>query len=162
MTQSKDDLDRYYSTRPDPWEYATTKDDETRKRYILHALELFPPFQRVLDLGAGEGWLTKDLPALTKHGYELSDVAAARFPDSVQRLCHGQYDLVVATGVLYSHYDWHTIVGLIEGRASNVILTCNIKEWEVGAAIAAIPGKQVLDMEFPYRNFQQKLRVFQI
>lgn len=149
---------------PDPWQYATTPDDAERKANILTALSCYTPFDRAIDIGAGEGWLTKDLPALVKHAYEMSDVAAARLPDQIQRVRQpiGKYDLVTATGVLYSQYDWENMVALIAGAASRIVLTCNIREWEVPAAIASIPGVQVMTMTFPYRQYTQILRVFDV
>ncbi len=161
MSQSKADLEDFYS-KPDPWNYKTTPDDIQRKQYILHTLDLFGPFERALDIGCGEGWITKDLPADIKHGFELSDVAAERFPPCVQRTMLGKYDLVLATGVLYAHYDWERFVELIRKFGSRIVLTCNIKAWEMHAALFAVPGKQVLEMEFPYREFTQKLRVFDV
>lgn len=154
-------IDLWYRNR-DPWAYETTPDDAKRKSYILHILELFGPFSKALDIGAGEGWITKDLPALVKHGYELSDVAAARFPPTVRRELDGKYDLVTATGVLYAQYAWESLVKLINEHATGLVLTCNIKSWEIPSAIHCIHGTQILDMEFPYREFTQKLRVFQV
>lgn len=124
---------------------------------------MFGHFNCALDLGAGEGWITKDLPAYERWGYELSDNAAARFPPAVKRVLEpaGKYDLVVATGVLYGHYDWRKMLRIIRERASRIVLTCHIKSWEL-AAVAEVPGMQIIDFEFPYRDWTQKLRVFEI
>ncbi len=163
MTQSKEELDLFHQLR-DPWAYQTTPDDVIRKQHIIHMLELYRPYSRVLDIGAGEGWITKELPAPFKYAYELSDVAASRLPNTVTRVTDpiGPYDLVLATGVLYHHYDWRQFVDMIKRHASHIILTCNIKSWEHPSAIAEIPGRQILDMEFPYREFTQKLRIFDL
>ncbi len=145
---------------PDPWGYQTNPSDIVRKQYIIHMLNLFGPYSRALDIGAHEGWVSKDIPAVTIHGHELSDLAAARFPDNVHRMVDGKYDLVMATGVLYSHYNWSYLLRMIREHASKYVLTCHIKAWEL-LAVADI-GKQVLEMEFPYREYKQKLRVFEI
>jgi hypothetical protein len=163
--QQKEQLEDWYD-KEDPWKYTTTADDHARKDRIISVLKVFrenyQPFARALDLGAGEGWLTKDLPALVKHGYEISDKAASRFTDRVERKCEGTYDLVIATGVLYTHYDWWSLVKLITLHASRIVLTCNIKDWENSTAIGLIPGRQVLEFDFPYRQYVQKLRVFDV
>lgn len=148
--------------KEDAWGYQTNPHDRWRKQVIIHTVNLFGPFSRCLDLGAHEGWITKDIPASTRHGYELSDVAAARFPPLVKRECEGKYDLVLATGVLYGHYDWRHFVDKINAHSSKIVLTCNITSWELMAAILAIKGKQVYESEFIYREHFQKLRVFNV
>ncbi len=157
----KEELDSYYAM-PDPWSYTTTPSDIRRKQYIIHILNLFGPFSRALDIGAGEGWITSDIPASTRHGFEISDVAAARFPANVTRECSGQYDLVLATGVLYGHYAWQSFLAMIHDHASRFVVTCSIKPWEVKDAIHAMPGPQIFEAEFPYRVHTQKLRVFEV
>jgi SAM-dependent methyltransferase len=161
--QTKKDLDQWYATKKDPWSYSATTDDALRKAKILDALGK-TKFKRALDIGCGEGWITKDLPAQEIHGYELSDVAASRFPPNVARVLEpiGKYDLVLATGVLYAQYDWQSIAKFIVDHASGTVLTCNIKSWEIPDAIAMIPGKQSQDVEFYYRLYVQKLRVFKV
>lgn len=161
MTQPKDELERFY-LKPDPWDYRTTPDDEIRKRHILQAANFLGPYSRALDIGCGEGWVTQDLPASTKHGLELSDNAAARFPPSVTRVLkpEGKYDLVLATGVLYEQYPWRDFVALINEHACKIVITSNIKSWEVPAAWILIKGEQVFEATFPYREYEQKLRVF--
>lgn len=170
--QTKDDLDQYYSTKEDPWEYQSTADDYQRKHLIVTILRAFAElrnitfFDHALDLGAGEGWITAHLPAWRYDGYEISDVAALRFPSTVTRVTpetmRPSYDLVTTTGTLYQHYDWPTITQLIRQYATGIVLTCNIKQWEVGAAIEKIPGKQVFAAEFQYRQYVQMLRVFDL
>lgn len=156
--------DPAFFEQPDPWGYRTNPDDKRRKQLILHCLAMFTPYSRALDIGAHEGWITQDLPCNVRHGYELSDLAASRFPVGVERVhtILGGYDLVVATGVLYAHYEWQLFTQMIQKHATRIVLTCNIKPWEVPEAIARIPGKELYTMEFQYREWTQKLRVFQI
>ncbi len=164
MTQSKQELEDFYR-KPDPWDYQRNEDDLERKCKILATIvRLGIDFRRLLDIAAGEAWITKDIPAKYRYGYELSDTAAARFPEHVKRVRQpeGKYDLVVATGCLYPQYDWPSMVGLIQTHASRIVLTCNIKSWEVQEAILAIPGKQIDEDEFHYRSYVQKLRVFDV
>lgn len=165
MTQSKADLESWYQRR-DPWDLMQSADDHYRRRCILSVLSMYGPFERALDIGAGEGFISGSLPADEINGYEISDTAAARFPPHVHRTLHptgrANYDLVLATGILYQQYDWQLFVDMIKTHASDVILTCNIATWEVPQAIAEIPGRQVVDMTFAYREFTQRLRVFKV
>lgn len=162
MTQTKLEIEEWYS-RTDPWEYKTNEHDIFRKRLILSILDIYGPYySRALDIGAGEGWVTGSLPSELLFGYEFSDTAAARFPINVTRTTapEGKYDLIITTGTLYPQYDWPSMLEIIQNHAAGIVLTCNIKEWEMFAAIAGIPGKQIFEAEFPYREYKQKLRVF--
>ncbi len=163
MGQTKEELEEWYSGK-DPWAYEATPDDAWRKQVIVHTANLFGPYARALDIGAGHGWITKDLPASTRHALELSDNAAASMAPFVTRVLvpDGVYDLVIATGVLYAQYDWAEMVSDINKAACKIVLTCNIKAWELPAAISGIPGRQVFETEFPYRTYIQKLRVFRL
>ncbi len=158
--QPIEEIDKSYASK-DPWGYQTNPEDLKRKAYILHWLRHFGPFTRALDIGAGEGWITKDIPAERIYGYEVSDNAAWRFPPNVTRTeaPEGKYDLVMATGVFYAHYAWRKFERLIQEHSSKYILLCNIKAWEVKTEI---PGKQLIEMEFPYREYIQKLRIYEI
>lgn len=160
--QSKAEIERFYSEVADPWAYKTTPCDVKRKMHILNILAPHGMFDKALDIGCGEAWVTQDLPARVIHGYELSDTAAARFPPNVTRTLDPQdkYDLVVATGVLYHHYDYRKMLEIIARCASHIVLTCNIKSWEVPEA--SLLGKEILTMEFPYRDWTQKLRLFDV
>jgi hypothetical protein len=159
------EIEKSYET-PDPWGVQKNPEDKKRKRYILHMLDLFGPYERVLDIACGEAWITKDIEANDLWGYELSNNAAQRFPDSVRRAVFpdGKYDLVIACGCLYKHYNWPFFLKIIEEHASRYVLTCNIKDWEV-KEIEKISGFRLLEMEFPYKpgdtKFTQKLRMFE-
>lgn len=152
--QLKEDIETWYS-RKDPWDYENNRDDLGRKGVILGAIKGMR-FKRALDIGCGEGWITKDLPADEIHGIEISDNASLRLPSNVKRVTEpeGKYDLIIATGVMYSHYDHEKFVKWIKKHASGVVILCNIKEWEVPTDIP----KEMGNAEFPYREFTQILR----
>jgi len=158
--QPKQEIEDSYKT-PDPWQYQTTPDDVLRKNYLLGIVNLFGPYHRALDIGAGEGWITQDLPAKSIFGYEISDNAAARFPANVSRVLvpEGKYDLVIATGVMYGHYDWVGFLRILNEHSSRIIITSNIKPWEVNFPPSVV-GTPVFEAEFPYREWQQKVRVW--
>lgn len=144
-----------------PWDYETNPEDAKRKKIILDRLSTHAPFMRALDLGCGQCFITRDLPANEIFGYELSDNAASRFPTNVKRVIEpdGGYDLVVATGVFYAHYDFKTLLGLVHKHAYQIFLTCNIKEWVV-PALDEFKSKTVHEEFFPYREYTQHLRIF--
>lgn len=160
--QTKAEIEKDYQN-PDPWGFQSHPDDAMRKEKILKALEPYGPFTSVLDVGAGEGWITKDIPAESRHGYEISDKAAARFPDNVERVAapFGKYDLVIATGVLYTQYDYQDFLDIIKRCSSRIVLLCNIKDLEV-PEVAALGMPEVHTEEFKYRDYTQKLRVYQL
>lgn len=156
--QSKSEIETWWST-PDAWGYQTNSDDKLRKEIILEVLSSFGQFKKALDIGAGEGWITSDLPADKIYGIEISDNAAARFPKNVVRITEpkGKYDLIICTGMLYQHYDYRTFQGWIEDHAEDIVLTSSIKEWEMNE----LPKeKQIHVQEFKYRDYTQILRVF--
>lgn len=161
--QPKSEILKPYE-KPDPWGYKTNSDDIERRNLIVTIAKHYAPFESALDIGAGEGWITKELPAYNLYGYELSDEAANRFPKYVMRTLEpkGEYDLVVATGVLYPWYDWEIFVDMINRHASNIVLVSSMPKGECREAIEKINGKQLLQMEFPYREHGQILRVFRM
>lgn len=153
--QTKDELEEWYS-QPDPWEYETNPDDSIRKEYVLAALEPHW-YQRALDVGCGEGWITKDLPARVIHGLELSDTARERIPEPVIAIETPtyKYDLIILTGVLYEQYDYRSMMKMVKdySRRGTTVLTCHIKDWE-----QELPFKAEYVEEFPYRGYIEVLR----
>lgn len=158
--QTKEDLEEWYNVT-DPWDYKDNPDDQYRKSLILDALSPHAPFQRALDIGCGEGFITADLPAKQIEGIELSDNAAKRLPDKVKRVVNptGKYDLIICTGMLYDQYDHHSFLSWIRSHIApgGIVLTCNISAWEINT----LPDDyQIHEYEFPYRTYIQKLRVY--
>lgn len=165
MPQSKEELEKHYAS-PDPWGYKQSKDDEHRKRLIVGVSSLFHAecglFARALDIGAGEGWISQELPAHEVDGLELSDQAAARFPVCVRRVINpvGRYDLVVATGIWYPHYDLPLFQRLVRQHASNIVVVSGIADW-LDRSVGQI-GDELFRAEFPYPAGRQRLLVFRV
>lgn len=159
MIQSKQDLDAWYE-KQDPWGYEEHTDDQYRRDMILDAIHPFAPFKRALDIGAGEGFISKELPAQTIEAIEISDVAAKRLPARVKRVKKpdAKYDLIVVSGMLYKQYDHEQFIKWIKEHAGGVVVTCNIKDWEINPLPT---DKQIHYVEFPYRTYTQALRVYQ-
>lgn len=166
---TKEQLEKFYAKK-DPWNYKITPDDQLRQDIILEwianwrlrkALDkggFFPePFDRALDIGAGEGWITNFLPADEIHGYEISDKAASRFPENVKRVTEikGKYDLIIATGVLYKQYDYRWILDTIKKHANGLVLTCNIHNWEKND----LPN-MIKDDLFIYRKYIERIAIY--
>lgn len=152
--QTKQELEQWYS-QPDPWSYETTSDDVFRKKKILSLLR--GEYNRALDIGAGEGFITRDLPAKVIEAIEVSDLAAKRLPEGILRVTEpsGEYDLVVATGVFYDQYNWKQMHEWILKYAKGVVLTSNIKSWE-----HPLPVKPIYEEDYQYREYTQHLCLY--
>ena len=57
MKQTKTELENWYQNT-DPWNYEKTTDDIIRKEKIL---SLLSTYTTALDIGCGEGFITKDI-----------------------------------------------------------------------------------------------------
>lgn len=161
IKQSFAEIEDWYS-KPDPWNYMHHPDDLVRKQEILAYLPENKIYRRALDIGAGEGWITQDLPAKSKIGFEVSENAASRMPSGVVPITrpeeiNGLFDLVVLCGVLYDQYDWVLFREIVKKHAIGNVLTCNIKEWE-----HELPYKPIKEKYFPYREFTQHLALYDL
>lgn len=161
--QTREELESWYLTE-DPWDYRTNPDDIYRKNFYLAVLEdVGPFFNRALDIGAGEGWITKDLPAYEKHALELADTAASRLPEGVERVqtANQKYDLILATGVLYEQYDHTGISEMIHNAASNthgtIVMVAGIKDWLKPYGF----GKRIRHFEILYREYTHVINVWE-
>lgn len=178
MIQDPKEIEASYLTA-DPWGFQSNPDDQNRKAEILRACAVYAPesglYDRAIDLGAGEGWITKDLPSHEIHGYEISQNAKRRFPPNVLdcRVPTGKFDLILMTGVMYFHYDYERLLKIadLHSAKGTIIVTCNIAEWEVKLREIATDNvnagcwlgfKQKQVDFFKYREYEQCLRVFEV
>ena len=155
--QSKEELEQWYKN-PDPWAYESTHDDQYRKEQILNLLPT--KYTRALDIGCGEGFVTRSLPAIDIHGIELSDLAASRLPWNVKRVHapEGMYDLVMTTGTLYVQYDHAQIYDWVKKSACVHILVAGIKDWLIDYNF----GKVLQQKEFTYRQYIQRVTLYEV
>ena len=156
--QTKQELEEWYE-QDDPWEYTVTPDDIYRKRFYLTVLEgLGEYYDRALDVGAGEGFITGDLPAKEIHAIEISDNAASRLPKNVERVFapEGKYDLVLVTGLLYRQYDHERIARLVSDAASKYVCVGGIEDWLLPYPF----GRMVETFRFPYREYTSVFNVY--
>ena len=115
-TITKNEMEEFYKVE-DPWSYDVNEDDDRR---VARLLACIPDrkFQRILDIGCGNAFLTVRLPGEEIHGVEISENAikwararAERVGKNIKfhvgsvfdvdKICLGQFDLIVITGVLY-------------------------------------------------------------
>lgn len=166
---SKEQLNSIYVVE-DPWQYQSNPCDQFRKNQILYLIETlqstYGPYANVLDIGAGEGWITKDYPIKHKYGYEAVDAAVARWPDGISRVTDfsiiesPNFDLVVASGVMYEHYDYQLFLNIIQKCARKHVIVTSIREWEVGAVDTI--GRCIHSEEFKYREYTQGVKVYDV
>lgn len=153
------ELNHRYRKR-DPWGYEINPEDTRRKRIIIDSLRrLNIRFEKALDIGCGEGFITRDLPAQEIYGFDISDVAMSRLPASIIRLdtIKGNYDLVVATAVLYKKYNCQWILDQVRKVATHIILICNIKHRE-----KRILKNPIYEYRFPYREIVERLAIYDL
>jgi predicted TPR repeat methyltransferase len=174
VIQSKDELEEWYSAGSDPWKYYDNPDDTMRKARILAAI---PPrdFEQVLDMGCGNGYLTKDLPGRAVTGVDISEKAVAwanqHTPSHVHFVSGSLFDLpdldlppmdlIVITGVLYPQYIGNALrlVYVLVDRIlkpGGVLLCSHIYEWYR----SRFPYLTISREYFPYREYSQVLEVY--
>ena len=92
---------------------------------------------------------------------DFVDNAAKRLPEGVLRVTEptGEYDLIVATGIFYQHYDFRKFLDIIKKHAKGTVLLSNIKAWEV-PEVAEL-GTPIHVEEYPYREYTQILRIYE-
>jgi len=160
--QSKEELEQWYY-KEDPWKYKVNDDDISRRNRIVEILNQVNNqnlYERILDIGAGEGFVTEKLPSKILHGIEISDRASQRFPQNVQRVLEpeNKYDLVLTTGTLYPQYDHSQIKSWIDQAKSKHVLVAGIQNWLIDYSF----GNIIFDTTFPYREFTQRVIVYEV
>jgi len=176
--QSREELERFYED-PDPWEYDDTPDDAERLARLLDALPE-RDYDRTLDIGCGNGFVTARLPGREVVGVDLSEKAVAHaarraaaagrrdiaflarslFACSPEEL--GTFDLVVITGVLYPQYIGDAFSVATEAirrllAPGAIIASVHIEEWNV----RRLPFTTLYVSVDRYREFFHRLEILQ-
>jgi len=156
--QTKEELENWYSEN-DPWNYETTVDDRMRKEIIINTLKTHcSPIKSILDIGAGEGFMTKDLPAEELYAIEISDVAANRMPKNITRIHEPKdHDCIITCGTLYQQYDHKKISEWLK-MSKKYIVVAGIKDWLIHYDF----GNLIYRIEFPYRQYTQQLSIYEV
>ena len=173
MIQSKEELEQWYG-RPDPWEYEVNPDDLTRRSMLLSELPK-RRYLRALDIGCGEGFVTRHLPAEKIIGVDLSEQAIARANQhSSDRLSFQQgslfelagrfsepFDLIVIAGVLYPQYIGNSnrlVYMMIDSLLAQggVLASVHIDEWYT----ARFPYLLSRTVMYGYRDYTHRLEIY--
>jgi len=153
--QSKQELENWWS-KEDAWGYKTNPDDQIRKDKIIEVVKGLN-INSILDIGAGEGWVTKDLPAKEIYATEIADNARARFPDKVKEWKGEEVEATITMGTLYPQYNHAEIAETLK-KATKYIIVAGIDSWLIDYDF----GKIVHTETYPYREFKQRLTVYEV
>lgn len=173
MVQSKEELESWYS-KEDPWEYENNPQDTMRKARILSVIPQ-NSYENVLDIGSGNGFLTRDLPGKHIIGLEISEKAVewarktapahvtyrAGSLFDLQDLDLPPMDLIVITGVLYPQYLGpanRLAILLIDQilKPGGILVTSHIYSW----LKIRFPYYTISREYFAYREYSQVLEVY--
>lgn len=171
--QSREELESWYRI-PDPWGYESNTDDLNRRAMLLSVLPK-KRYERVLDIGCGDGFVTHRLPGAVILGVDLSEKAIeyakrretphieyrrlSLFELPAARL--GHFDLVVITGVLYPQYvgNGHLLAYTIVDdllESGGHLVCAHIAEWYR----SRFPYVTVSREYYRYREYSHILEVY--
>jgi SAM-dependent methyltransferase len=176
--QPRRELEDFY-VEDDPWGYLSHPGDAARVARLLAAL---PPldYERTLDLGCGNGFVTACLPGHELVGVDLSEraiehatrrvpstpgrrvsfVASSLFDLSAAEI--GTFDLIVVTGLLYPQYIGESFSLVAEIlrmllRPDGIVASVHIDEWSA----YELPLTRLFVSLDRYREFFHRLEIFQ-
>lgn len=175
--QPLQELEQWYD-KYDPWDYETDFEDQKRKDILLAELPQ-KDYQNVLDIGAGHGFVTRDLPGkniigldISKKAVEYGNADAKKMNKkhlkyvvgdlfNIDKVVTTQFDLILITGVLYPQYIgksntlvYHKIDQIL--AQDGILVTVHIDDWYT----SRFPYLQLQDYYYSYRNFTHKLEVY--
>lgn len=175
IIQSKEELENWY-TDIDPWQYENNPDDQKRKLMLLNEIPE-KHYRNTLDIGCGNGFITRDLPGDQIKGTDISANAIAAAKKLVQspRILFEEksifnihqnesvkYDLIVITGVLYSQYIGKSsnLIYLLIDQILNddgILISVHIDNWYN----ARFPYALIKERIYPYQTYLHRLEVYQ-
>jgi len=177
ILQPIDELEKWWES-PDPWGYENNPDDLNRRAMLLSVLPK-KHYQKVLDIGCGNGFVTTRLPGKEIIGVDISANAIRHAKDRSKDFAHIQYlqhsifdlpelgwsdsfDLIVITGVLYPQY-----IGKSEKLAYMIfddllkknghLVSCHIEEWYH----SRFPYITLEREYYPYREYVHILEAYE-
>lgn len=176
VLQSLDELEKCWE-ESDPWEYENNPSDLNRRAMLLSVLPK-KQYNKILDIGCGDGFITARLPGkeiiaidiskkaiqqakkknkdfahIKFHAYSIFDLPTLKWDQS--------FDLIVVTGVLYGQYIAqgkmlaYTIIDnlLIPGGH---LVSCHIDEWYN----SRFPYSTLYRGYYSYREYSHLLEVY--
>ncbi|MBU0647695.1 class I SAM-dependent methyltransferase [Patescibacteria group bacterium] len=172
MIQSKAELEDFFKQH-DPWGYEENKDDARRKDVLLSEIP-DREYNKVLDIGCGHGFITRDLPGKNIVGVDISDNAvkqAGKYANDrigfmqadvfeLNDKLPDKFDLIVITGVLYPQYIGNSVnlVYLIIDKLlkpDGILVSVHIDEWYQ----ARFPYLLLKQYFYDYREYSHRLEV---
>jgi predicted TPR repeat methyltransferase len=173
MIQSKEELEKWYE-RNDPWDYENSPHDSKRKDIFLSELPT-GSFEKVLDIGCGNGFITNDLPGKSIIGVDISSKAIEQAKSRCKKdikfiqasifdlgsILDQKFDLIIITGVLYPQWIGNTeslIYTIIDNLLADngYLVSVHIDSWYR----ARFPYLLVKDYNYDFREFIHKFEVY--
>jgi SAM-dependent methyltransferase len=170
------ELEKWWENK-DPWNYEKHADDEKRKGMLLYAIPR-KDYKRVLDIGCGNGFITKHLPGKEIIGADVSANAIQHARENSQGCPHIKYlqhsifdlpflgrshtfDLIVITGVFYPQYiakSEKLIYAIVDDLLINggILVSCHIDAWYT----CRFPYVTLLREYYEYREYNHILEVY--
>ena len=158
MIQKQNELEEWHQNE-DPWGYNENKDDLIRKDILLSEIP-DKEYKNVLDIGCGQGFVTKHLPGKTVYGVDISQ-SAIDFANkkannnlifkqgsiyNIDKLFDIKFDLIIITGVLYPQYI---------GKSSSLIYLLIDKILEEKGTLISVHIEDWYSCHFPYLKIKQ-------
>jgi SAM-dependent methyltransferase len=183
MTVNSSHSSRYFNTDEyenslDPWGYKTNPSDALRRQWF-HAFTSTIPKSRTLDIGAGVGFISKDIKTGEYVGLDISQTSTTELNTYFQKIgkneTHkaikgsvldleimglGTFDFIISTGVFYEHYlgkNRNNLESQIDAVSEygTYLLTIHIADWPT-----LIPSLGFIELDrwqYPYREFTHEL-----
>lgn len=175
MIQPLKELENWQK-KQDPWSYENNPEDEKRKDILLSEIPI-KEYSSVLDIGCGQGFITKHLHGKMITGTDISKAAikiAKKYIknknikfiqndifDLNQKFPDDKFDLIIITGVLYPQYigKSSTLIYKIIDKALNkkgILVSVHINDWYV----SRFPYLLLKEYYYNYREFVHKLEIY--
>ncbi|MEW9673277.1 class I SAM-dependent methyltransferase [Ammoniphilus sp. 3BR4] len=158
----------------DPWFTETDKDLLKRKEILLAEIPQ-KKYKNVLDIGCGNGLITRDLPGEKILGIDNSksavSLAANNINSKVSFKClsiynipqikNDKYDLIVLSGLMYPHYikeSLYLIYCIIDQHLSDtgILITNHIDKWYK----ARFPFLMVKEYYYEHLGYTTRIEVY--
>jgi predicted TPR repeat methyltransferase len=171
--QTSNEIEDWYKQH-DPWGYESNPADARRRSILLSELPS-GRYQRVLDIGCGEGFMTQSLPGNEVLGIDVSARAierARRLEDQhlkfaqcsifdAEKLGDLPFDLIVMTGVLYEQYIGRAlplVYRILDQLLADdgVLISVHIDAWYR----ARFPYLLLHEHFYPYREYTHRLEIY--